>query len=861
MAQPLPYERDYDFEGFQSTHPSTPLPGDKVNLELDQVAETTNQIRDRIARLQDDDLALKRKSVGYDQLKDELNGFGFNPPSEWATATLYAARDTVFHESAFYRCEVAHTSATFSTDLAAGKWELVADFTASTTAAQVAQAAAEAAQVAAESAETTATAAKASAITSAANAATSADSAATSEASAADSASEAGTSASSAGNSATAASTSATSAATSASAAASSATAASTSADEAAAAVADKLDRNANLSDLASASTALSNLGGMAAVDDATALKALDTTELTGALRKDGEKAGTFLFQSGDYSTEATTDTAEGVYVKADAIATNVGIWVRQFEGGLDPEWFVEDADNDYTNALVRATAIGKRVDGRDKTYDIAKATDDRIIQLPANTRWKDIVLRDATPQASRTDSHRPIYSDQDNIELLGLTIDRNGDGSTGTIANAAAVYLSNSSGHLIDRLEVFGDDKGVGLVMAFCDRFNLVRPYIHDMFYNVTDDPGDDSVVGVTLSACYDFELVHPRVHNMGGEWVGQAQAIIYSRGIGIGLGCHDFIVKGGDIYKLDEGYDLSGSDGNYNFKLIGTQARECSVWGHKTAHYHRHGYLIGCIADKCGSAGFTSSGEAEEASAFPVFVQFINCQAYDTGYNNTGRGTSQPAGFLFSDVDLPLFAKYEQHMVNCIAIDSQDTPTMYDGARCEVAQASGRNITNEGFIASGYTNAKSTGFSYPSCRAYTNQVHSNSNSTDWNNPTYEAVPFDVTDYDGMVMTPVGQPSHGFLIQRTGFYRVRGEVAFSPDASGRRAAQVARKRGATTTALGAPSVEPGNATQSTVRVEYTGYFQKGDFALIQSAQNSGAALNVIQNSWADCIFANGFDQ
>lgn len=33
MAQPLPYERDYDFQNFQSGHPSTPLPGDKVNAE------------------------------------------------------------------------------------------------------------------------------------------------------------------------------------------------------------------------------------------------------------------------------------------------------------------------------------------------------------------------------------------------------------------------------------------------------------------------------------------------------------------------------------------------------------------------------------------------------------------------------------------------------------------------------------------------------------------------------------------------------------------------------------------------------------------------------------------------------------
>lgn len=217
MAQPLPYERDYDFESFQSTHPSTPLPADKMDLEFDQVAETFNQVLDRIADLQDDDLALKRKSVGYDQLKDELNGFGFNPPTTWATATVYAARDTVFHSSAFYRCLIAHTSGTFATDLSAGKWELVADFTSATTAAQAAQTAAEAAQAAAETAETNAEAARDSAITSAANASTSADSAALSESNALASQTAASSSANAAAVSASDASASETAAAGSAS--------------------------------------------------------------------------------------------------------------------------------------------------------------------------------------------------------------------------------------------------------------------------------------------------------------------------------------------------------------------------------------------------------------------------------------------------------------------------------------------------------------------------------------------------------------------------------------------------------------------------------------------------------------------
>jgi len=183
MAQPTPYNRDFDFEGFQSGHPTTPLPGDKVNDEFDLVDGVVGEILARIALLQEDDLALKRGSVGYDQLAPEID-IGFQPPTTWLTDTAYIARDTVFANNNFYRCEESHTSGTFSTDLAAGKWELVADFTGATAAAEDAQAAAEAAQAAAESASSTAT-------TQAGNAATSANAASVSAGAASDSAGEA----------------------------------------------------------------------------------------------------------------------------------------------------------------------------------------------------------------------------------------------------------------------------------------------------------------------------------------------------------------------------------------------------------------------------------------------------------------------------------------------------------------------------------------------------------------------------------------------------------------------------------------------------------------------------------------------
>lgn len=96
------------------------------------------------------------------------------------TATAYAVNDFVFESDKLYVCLVAHTSATFATDLATGKWEELVDFTSIVTDAEaaateaegykdLAQAAASAAQGHADDAETAQTAAEAAAAAAAAD--------------------------------------------------------------------------------------------------------------------------------------------------------------------------------------------------------------------------------------------------------------------------------------------------------------------------------------------------------------------------------------------------------------------------------------------------------------------------------------------------------------------------------------------------------------------------------------------------------------------------------------------------------------------------------------------------------------------
>jgi len=108
--------------------------------------ELDNNFHDLDDRLVDieTDSSLRGESIDTITLVDdiELNILGdkgtnygnfamprFTPQGNWATATDYAIADTVVYDTDGngYACNEAHTSGTFATDLAAGKWVKIVD--------------------------------------------------------------------------------------------------------------------------------------------------------------------------------------------------------------------------------------------------------------------------------------------------------------------------------------------------------------------------------------------------------------------------------------------------------------------------------------------------------------------------------------------------------------------------------------------------------------------------------------------------------------------------------------------------------------------------------------------------------------
>jgi hypothetical protein len=105
-------------------------------------------------------------------------------------------------------------------------------------------------------------------------------------------------------------------------------------------------------------------------------LKALNTAKDVVAILMESGREGIFNWKAGDYSTHIAADTSEGVYVKADGIASTAGAWVRQYDGEMSLEWFGAAA---YTDEALIALNGAASIDTQAAANSAALAAADSL--------------------------------------------------------------------------------------------------------------------------------------------------------------------------------------------------------------------------------------------------------------------------------------------------------------------------------------------------------------------------------------------------------------------------------------------------------------------------------------------------
>jgi len=122
-----PYNRQTSYALFSAENPTKPQPGNALDAEFNAVKIAIDDTQQNLAKIQDDDGALKRGSVGRAQFDSSIT-LGFAAPSQWASGVQYDENvSTVFHDSIFYIANTTHTS---GVSFEPAYWDEIADFTA-----------------------------------------------------------------------------------------------------------------------------------------------------------------------------------------------------------------------------------------------------------------------------------------------------------------------------------------------------------------------------------------------------------------------------------------------------------------------------------------------------------------------------------------------------------------------------------------------------------------------------------------------------------------------------------------------------------------------------------------------------------
>jgi hypothetical protein len=126
MAYPNYPAVDYSYSDWALSQGDASFPGTQVDNDFAGLVAAVTNLNNFVRAITRSDGKLKNGLVTDEALSTELI-VGIPEPTTWVTAKAYAVGDYVFNGAGLYRCMTAHTSGTFSTDLAASKWSIRLD--------------------------------------------------------------------------------------------------------------------------------------------------------------------------------------------------------------------------------------------------------------------------------------------------------------------------------------------------------------------------------------------------------------------------------------------------------------------------------------------------------------------------------------------------------------------------------------------------------------------------------------------------------------------------------------------------------------------------------------------------------------
>lgn len=126
MPFPSPPEISTSYTAVEQALGDGTLPGQELDVDLAAIRASVTAVIEFVKGITRSDGRLANGIVTQEALGAALI-IGFDPPSVWAAGVAYTTRSIVFEGTRIYLCLAAHTSSVFATDLASGRWSLLAD--------------------------------------------------------------------------------------------------------------------------------------------------------------------------------------------------------------------------------------------------------------------------------------------------------------------------------------------------------------------------------------------------------------------------------------------------------------------------------------------------------------------------------------------------------------------------------------------------------------------------------------------------------------------------------------------------------------------------------------------------------------
>jgi len=429
-------------------------------------------------------------------------------------------------------------------------------------------------------------------------------------------------------------------------------------------------------------------------------------------------------------------------------------------------------------------------------------------------------------------------------------------DGNNGLYV-AGAAYNNPSLNFRISRVTVTGNGCGTGIHVRHGERFTVTNCLVRDRISGSSPDPTNDSQNGIQINNCANFVLADCNVYNLKTR-LASVDTTKWTRGF-LFVEIRESTIVGCNSTVNDQGFDFSGGYvsatnyiGNRRFVISGCTANSCGTYGFKFANVTRDALVSGCIASNTGTIGFVFS---PSAVALPVGLEKYNTQNIDvvgckvvnvlgTGWSSANaQGFRVMAGAVYTDYPRSI------RLSSCSVIDTQDTPTTLLGY--------GSDSLTPQYPTTGYN--ESVANTTQNCTVSSNIptpfdaaigpnicVVTGTSTQSLATGTFTTINWDVDLSDPTRLHNTASNSSNIYVKTTGWYQLSAQINFLANAVGVRQIRLTKNGSAidrTAATNGAISGSPTFVSTSIVT-----FLQDGDYIAVEAIQNSGGALNVLNN-------------